>query len=467
MKAFGKTLVSLAGFAVGGPIGAAAAYGVATAAGKLLEPDEDEFPNEAQVAYLFSCLAKVAIADGELSDAEVDSLHELLEELEFDEEGKELAITYFQRSLDESGKSIEFYTIKYREEVGGAYRDLAWLIDHMVALALADGVLSASEEAVIRQAIISLKLPAEVFEQAVVNARIQSSLSKHLVEGFGSGFFITPNGYIITNEHVVEDAQTVLVRSKDALSKAKVIKLDADEDLCLLKIDCPDHPCVAINFSPVRIGQDVFTLGFPSPEDLGFSIKLTKGCVSAISGERDDPRFLQMDATIQGGNSGGPLFCKDSGNLLGINTAGMDAVEFQNVNYAIKSERLGHFIEEHPSVLELINASNRDAPVEAPNKMQHAENCVVQILACGEGGTPWFEDQSFHVEASPPRTEVNLPPELPKDIWIARGGEKRGPYARDKVIQFLESGQFRNEDPAWKEGMDAWGTLGQLLHDSS
>ena len=73
-----------------GSPGAAVAYGATTAADKFLEPDEDEFStNLAQVAYLFSCLGKVAIADDELGDAEIEVLEERLERLDFDKEGKD------------------------------------------------------------------------------------------------------------------------------------------------------------------------------------------------------------------------------------------------------------------------------------------------------------------------------------------------------------------------------------------
>ncbi len=142
----------------------------------------------------------------------------------------------------------------------------------------------------------------------------------------------------------------------------------------------------------------------------------------------------------------------------------MGGGEFQNVNYAIKAERLNYFLEEHPSVWKLINTSTSEVAVDSNQRYQLAEQSVVQVFSCGPDGMPWLEDISFAVREETSNA-VKGPPELPKNIWVARGGQKYGPYARDAVIQFLESGQLRNEDPSWREGMDEWGTLGQLLQD--
>jgi uncharacterized tellurite resistance protein B-like protein len=461
MIAYGKTVATAAGFILGGPVGGVLAYGAAIAAEKIMEPDEEEFIiTNGMLAYLFACLGKVAVADGEISEDEEYNLDEILEDYNFDEEAIKLAYHYFDNSIEDSERTIEFYAKKYHEEVKGNYYYLVWLINHLVVLAYADGVLCGSEERIIRQAIKTFKLPDAFYEQTLINAKIKDCLRQNQCRGFGSGFFITSNGYIITNEHVVEDAKHVLIRSADGIFKAEIIKLDKEEDLCLLKIDCVDHPFVSFNSTPASIAQDVFTLGFPDPEELGYSIKLTKGCVSATCGESDDSRFLQIDAPIHPGNSGGPLFCQKSGNLLGVNTAGID--KFQNVNYAIKAERLNHFIEDHPVVLNNIDVSQNGDRIDSNDIYKHAEQCVVQVFPCETDGLAWLKDISFDVKKEA-LDGSNTHSRSESIIWVTRGGQKYGPYSMDQVSQYIQSGKLSNNDLSWKRGMKEWTNLEQLL----
>jgi len=138
----------------------------------------------------------------------------------------------------------------------------------------------------------------------------------------GSGFIIDPAGYVVTNNHVVDDATEVSVTLTTGKSyPAKVIGTDKKTDLALLKIDAPTAlPAVSFGDSDaIRIGDWVMAVG--NPFGLGGSV--TSGIVSARgrdlnSGPFDD--FLQIDASINQGNSGGPTFAMN-GEVIGINTA--------------------------------------------------------------------------------------------------------------------------------------------------
>ncbi|WNJ99442.1 Do family serine endopeptidase [Thalassospiraceae bacterium LMO-JJ14] len=140
--------------------------------------------------------------------------------------------------------------------------------------------------------------------------------------GAGSGFVIDAEGHIVTNEHVVHNADEITVTFKDGTSaKARLIGLDDKTDLALLKIDS-DKPVPYVNFgksNDVRVGDWVLTVG--NPFGLGHSVNV--GIVSARgrtigAGPYDD--FLQIDAPINRGNSGGPAF-DVSGNVVGVNSA--------------------------------------------------------------------------------------------------------------------------------------------------
>lgn len=137
----------------------------------------------------------------------------------------------------------------------------------------------------------------------------------------GSGFVITTDGYVVTNNHVVQDAEEVKVRFQNGDSyDAKVIGTDPKTDLALLKIKSDKtFPAVSFTKTEAKVGDYVMAVGNP----FGLGGTVTRGIVSARgrdigSGPYDD--FLQIDASINKGNSGGPTFNLD-GEVVGINTA--------------------------------------------------------------------------------------------------------------------------------------------------
>lgn len=137
----------------------------------------------------------------------------------------------------------------------------------------------------------------------------------------GTGFIISPDGYVVTNNHVVHEADEVLVKMSDGTEwDAKVIGTDAKLDLALIKIDAKGLKAVKLGDSgKLRVGDWVIAIGNP----FGLQQTVTAGIVSAKgrvigSGPYDD--FIQTDAAINPGNSGGPLFNR-KGEVVGINTA--------------------------------------------------------------------------------------------------------------------------------------------------
>jgi serine protease Do len=144
----------------------------------------------------------------------------------------------------------------------------------------------------------------------------------HAVEARGSGFIIDANGTIVTNNHVVKDAQTVDVTLDDGTTlPAKVIGTDPRTDVAVLRVSA-GHPLPFIQLgdsADVRVGQWVVAMGNP----FGLEGTVTAGIVSARGrdiGSGPYDQFIQIDAPINRGNSGGPLFTQD-GKVVGINTA--------------------------------------------------------------------------------------------------------------------------------------------------
>lgn len=170
----------------------------------------------------------------------------------------------------------------------------------------------------------------------------------------GSGIILTTNGVIITNYHVVENAQKIDVfvsrNNGTKKYKAKVLISDRQNDLTLLKIDddtftnLPALP-YAVKMPILDVGTSVFALGYPMSSTLGEELKVTDGIISSKTGYQGDIVTYQISAPIQPGNSGGPLFDKQ-GYLVGITNAGVP--DAQNVGYAIKASYLRNLVDVSP-----------------------------------------------------------------------------------------------------------------------
>ena len=142
-----------------------------------------------------------------------------------------------------------------------------------------------------------------------------------MMMGEGSGFFISSDGYIVTNNHVVDHAKSVTVTTQDGKTlDAKVVGTDPKTDLALLKVnEAGDYPFVDLPKEMPRIGDWVVAIG--NPYGLGGTV--TAGIISAEGRDIGDgpyDRFLQIDAPINRGNSGGPTF-NMKGEVVGVNTA--------------------------------------------------------------------------------------------------------------------------------------------------
>jgi len=138
--------------------------------------------------------------------------------------------------------------------------------------------------------------------------------------GVGSGFIVSADGYILTNAHVVDDANEVTVKLTDKREfKAKVIGVDRRTDVALVKIDARNLPMVRIgDASKARVGEWVAAIGSP----FGLENTVTAGIISAKSRSLPDENyvpFIQTDVAINPGNSGGPLF-NMAGEVIGINS---------------------------------------------------------------------------------------------------------------------------------------------------
>ena len=205
-------------------------------------------------------------------------------------------------------------------------------------------------------------------------------------ESSGTGFFITEDGFLITNEHVVKDGAQVRLVTEAGLISAKVVKVDAANDLALLKAEGKFTALAVASSRTVKMGSTVATVGFPNIGLQGFTPKLAKGEIASLSGAADDPRYFQISVPLQPGNSGGALV-DERGNVVGIVAAKLSAAAAlatsgalpENVNYAVKSSFLLSFLESVPDVsAKLKQPSTKDAKFE--DMVKSAEKAAVLVL---------------------------------------------------------------------------------------
>lgn len=162
--------------------------------------------------------------------------------------------------------------------------------------------------------------------------------------GMGTGFFLTADGYILTNAHVVEGAKEVKVELYDGtVLDSSIVGWDNRTDIAVLRVDGNGYNALPIGDSDEsKIGEFVMTIGHPTGEQLGFTA--TFGIIGSVNRRVNidgiTNEYIQIDAAINPGNSGGPLFDM-SGNVIGINSAKTVAAGYDEGGEVISADGLG------------------------------------------------------------------------------------------------------------------------------
>lgn len=180
---------------------------------------------------------------------------------------------------------------------------------------------------------------ADVIERvmpAVVSIYVEHGPNR----GLGSGFVVGRDGRILTSQHVVGEEKTVYVRFRNGDSvMGRVVRASMFADLALIKVDVPDLPVAPIGDpSALRPGDTVLAIGAP----MGLSETVTRGIVSSTAREVAGVKYIQTDAALNPGNSGGPLI-NELGEVVGVST--MKQREAERLNFAIRIDEAEEFIE--------------------------------------------------------------------------------------------------------------------------
>ena len=169
----------------------------------------------------------------------------------------------------------------------------------------------------------------------------------------GSGFFVSKEGHLVTNNHVINHCSEVKFKHAGEVMDATVVARDRVNDLALLKTSLNDPTTLPISNSNPALLQDIYAAGFPFGSSISASVKVTKGIVSSLSGVADNFSNVQIDASLQPGNSGGPIV-DEYGNAVAVAVAKLDLEKFsqeafgvvpENTNFGIKATVVRNLLE--------------------------------------------------------------------------------------------------------------------------
>ena len=189
-------------------------------------------------------------------------------------------------------------------------------------------------------------------EPKYANKPPASSSEETISAASGTGFFISTDGHIITNQHVVEGCNEVKAHHKGKVYDTMIVNADPTNDLALLKASYSSDAVFRISKSRPFVTQDIFVAGYPFGKAISASVKVTKGIISSLTGIGNNYSVIQIDAALQPGNSGGPIV-DEAGNVVGVAVAKLDLKEVmkkwgvvpENINFGVKSSVLESFLQ--------------------------------------------------------------------------------------------------------------------------
>tara|TARA_B100001063_G_scaffold202956_1_gene196905 strand:+ start:255 stop:1424 length:1170 start_codon:yes stop_codon:yes gene_type:complete len=166
--------------------------------------------------------------------------------------------------------------------------------------------------------------------------------NKVVVGSSGSGFFVSKEGHLITNFHVIDRCDNVKINFKGDQLETKILAIDKVNDIAILKTDFIPSNIFPVSNIDVSLLEDIIVAGFPKGKKISSAIKTSKGVVTALAGAGDNYSEFQTDTVINAGNSGGPII-NQKGNIVGIAVSSWIEEGVEGIHFGIKSSTLKTF----------------------------------------------------------------------------------------------------------------------------
>jgi len=227
-----------------------------------------------------------------------------------------------------------------------------------------------------------------------------SNNNQGATESSGSGFFISKD-IIITCDHIITGSKELIINIDGKGYSAQVLQSNSNTDLAILKVIGYESPYFfnIKSFTTEELGNRIYTIGFPLSNILGAEVRITDGIISAKNGIESNPTYFQMSASIQPGNSGGPVL-NEKFEVIGITSSKLSEIATlkttgtlsQNVNFAVKSdyallmvnEYINNSVKTVNSIRDSLKAtvyiiSNPNQNVNQGNRNSESNNIIVSI----------------------------------------------------------------------------------------
>ena len=282
------------------------------------------------------------------------------------------------------------YVVNWKEAKGEvtttrfSYNGIIFEVTHEVPQVLVNRNLSQNYINANTKVFFTHSYVKEYPTHTMYQEAIRQSVNIEKLENWSGTGFALQNGYVVTNYHVIENAQEINIQGVNGdfsqKYEASIIATDKYNDLAILHITDAKF----YGFKPIpynlktalsEVGEEIFVLGYPLISTMGDEIKLTTGIISSRTGFQGNVSLYQISAPIQPGNSGGPLF-DNKGNLIGIVNAKHKGTE--NVGYAIKTSCLKNLVESSIST-SILPRNNQTARLPLTEKVKQLKNFVFMI----------------------------------------------------------------------------------------
>lgn len=199
---------------------------------------------------------------------------------------------------------------------------------------------------------------------------------------FGSGFFVSHDGTMLTNNHVIANCSSVTVAG---YGTAQIVRRDPQNDMALIRVQSKPNAVAVFASTPVEHAEKILAFGYPFSTGLRGSLNVTSGIVSSMTGQGGDVRYFQISAAIQPGNSGGPVL-NGAGQVVGVVTAKFDQIKVaratgvipENIAWALRSDIAVSFLR----INRVPFQAEATASEKSDREVARSAADFVQLIAC-------------------------------------------------------------------------------------